>query len=135
MPNSNDKNVILPNQSKTTHNNNQLTNSVIQYIQSTNNHLDSLIANKNNISISKEDLKTFKRLATALKLLDSLWFAKSKKSSSNNKVHLEPSVNFNFVYLKQILNHNLSQLKVIADKDKLIIELIQLEEKMIAKIG
>ena len=74
-------------------------------------------------------------LATALKLLDSLWFAKSKKSSSNNKVHLEPSVNFNFAYLKQILNHNLSQLKAIADKDKLIIELIQLEEKMIAKIG
>ena len=135
MPNNNNKNVILPNQSKTTHNTNQLTNSVIQYIQSTNNHLDSLIANKNNISISQEDLKMFKRLTTALKLLDNLWFAKSKKSSSNNKAHLEPSVDFNFAYLKQILNHNLSQLKVIADKDKLIIELIQLEEKMIAKIG
>ncbi len=74
--------------------------------------------------------KTFKRLATALKLLDSLWFA-------NSKAHLKPSTEFNLAYLKQILNHNLSQLKAIAiaDKDKLIIELIQLEEKMIAKLG
>lgn len=134
MSNSNSKNAILSNQFKTTHNTNQLTNSVIQYIQSTNNHLDSLIANKNNISISKENIKTFKRLATALKLLDSLWFTNRKATT---QAHFEPSVEFNLSYLKQILNHNLSQLKAIAiaDKDKLIIELIQLEEKMIAKLG
>ena len=65
MPNSNNKNAILLNQAKTTHNTNQLTNSVIQYIQSTNNHLDSLIANKNNISISKEHIKTFKHLGVS----------------------------------------------------------------------
>ena len=120
----------LANQSKITHNNNQLTNNVIQYIQSANNYLDILIDSKNNISISNEHIRKLKRLATALKLLDSLWFAK-------NKVYFEPSLDFNFAYLKQILNSNLSQLKSIAivNKDKLIIELIQLEEKMIAKIG
>lgn len=119
----------LANQSKITHNNNQLTNNVIQYIQSVNNYLDILIDSKNNISISNEHIRKLKRLATALKLLDSLWFAK-------NKVHSKLSLDFNFAYLKKILNHNLSQLKSIAivHKDKLIIELIQLEEKMIAKI-
>ena len=120
----------LTNQSQITHNNNQLTNNVIQYIQSANNYLDILIDSKNNISISNEHIIKLKRLATALKLLDSLWFSK-------NKVHSKLSLDFNFAYLKKILNHNLSQLKSIAivNKDKLIIELIQWEEKMIAKIG
>lgn len=36
----------LANQSKITHNTNQLTNNVIQYIQSANNYLDLLIATK-----------------------------------------------------------------------------------------
>lgn len=78
----------------------------------------------------------FKRLSTTLKLLDSLQFANSK-AKTTTQAHLKPNTDFNSSYLKQILNHNLSQLKAIAiaDKDKLIIELIQLEEKMIAKLG
>lgn len=109
------------------HNNNQLVDSIIQYVENSTKILSVLQKTE---LIDEQSVKTLtqqvKKLPTALKLLNNLWF----HSSQDNNVQSIKDIDL----LIQTLQNNLMLFKSISFKTNFINEVINLEENIISKL-
>lgn len=109
------------------HNNNQLVDSIVQYVENSTKILSVLQKTE---LIDEQSVKTLtqqvKKLPTALKLLNNLWFHSSK---DNNVQSIE-----DIDLLIQTLQNNLLLFKSISFKTNFINEVINLEENIISKL-
>lgn len=115
---------------QTTHskrNNNQLVDSIVQYVENSTKILSVLQKTE---LIDEQSVKTLtqqvKKLPTALKLLNNLWF----QSSKDNNVQSIKDIDL----LIQTLQNNLILFKSISFKTNFINEVINLEESIISKL-
>lgn len=109
------------------HNNNQLVDSIIQYVENSTKILSVLQKTE---LIDEQSVKTLtqqvKKLPTVLKLLNNLWF----HSSQDNNVQSIKDIDL----LIQTLQNNLMLFKSISFKTNFIDEVIKLEENIISKL-
>lgn len=109
------------------HNNNQLVDSIVQYVENSTKILSVLQKTE---LIDEQSVKTLtqqvKKLPTALKLLNNLWF----QSSKDNNVQSIKDIDL----LIQTLQNNLLLFKSISFKTNFINEVINLEENIISKL-
>lgn len=109
------------------HNNNQLVDSIVQYVENSTKILSVLQKTE---LIDEQSVKTLtqqvKKLPTALKLLNNLWFHSSKDDNVQSIKDID--------LLIQTLRNNLMLFKSISFKTNFINEVINLEENIISKL-
>ena len=109
------------------HNNQQLVDSIIQYVENSTKILSVLQKTE---LIDEQSVKTLtqqvKKLPTALKLLNNLWFHPSK----DNNIQFIKDIDL----LIQTLQNNLLLFKSISFKTNFISDVIKLEENIISKL-
>lgn len=109
------------------HNNQQLVDSIIQYVENSTKNLSVLQKTE---LIDEQSVKTLtqqvKKLPTALKLLNNLWFPPSKENNAQSIKDID--------LLIQTLQSNLILFKSISFKTNFINDVIKLEENIISKL-
>lgn len=109
------------------HNNQQLVDSIIQYVENSTKNLSVLQKTE---LIDEQSVKTLtqqvKKLPTALKLLNNLWFHPAKENNVKSIKDID--------LLIKTLQNNLILFKSISFKTNFINDVIKLEESIIAKL-